>query len=158
AYGSALHLFLGAQKQLVFSGEVTAIEQEYQPGARKTRIRAYDLLARLRKQYSVKAHVQVSVRDLASDMMRALGVSVAGSANTPLWQRLIQYRQSDLDCLLDLAERAGVFLTLRGDVLQLLTLEGDGSSKKLRLGRELLEASLQINRNDLCESASVQGW
>jgi phage baseplate assembly protein gpV len=158
AYGAPLRVLVGAQKQMVFSGEVTALEHEYDPGGWKVRVRAYDRLARLRRSFPVKAHVQVNLRDLATEMTGGLGISVAGPGDTPLWQRFIQYRQSDLDCLLEVAQRAGVFLTLRGDVLQLLTLEGDGSSKTLKLGEELLEASLQINLNAACESASVQGW
>jgi phage baseplate assembly protein gpV len=75
-----------------------------------------------------------------------------------LWQHLIQYRESDLDCLLDLADRSGLFLHLRGDALHLLTLEGDGSRMVLKLGEDLLEASLAINKNSVCDSASVQGW
>ena len=157
-YGASLRLSIGAQKQTVFAGEVTAVEHEYNPGAAKTRIRAYDSLAQLRKRFSIKAYVQVKFHDLATEILRDLEISVAGPGDAPLWQRFIQYRQSDFDCLLEVAERAGLFLTLRGDVLQFLTLEGDGSSKTLKLGEQLLEASLQINRNDVCDSASVQGW
>jgi phage baseplate assembly protein gpV len=157
-YGAPLRLFVGAQKQMVFSGEVTAVEHEYDPGGWKMRVRAYDRLARLRKSFPVKAHVQVTLRDLATELMAGLGIDIAGPGDTPLWQRFIQYRQSDLDCMLEMAERAGVFLTLRDDVLQLLSLEGDGSSKRLKLGKELLEASLQINSHDACESVLVQGW
>src|SRR5215471_2088279 len=156
--GKSLRILVGAQKSLLFSGDVTAIEYEYDPGGRKIRIRAYDRLARLRKQFPIKVHVQVGLKDLANEMMRSLGITVEGSADTPLWQRFIQYRQSNLDCLLDLADRAGLLLTLRDDALHLLTLEGDGSSKSLKLGEDLLEASVVINKNDVCDSAAVQGW
>jgi phage protein D/phage baseplate assembly protein gpV len=158
ACGESLRILIGPRKEIVFSGDVTAVEHEYDPGGWKIRVRAYDRLARLRKRKSVKAHVQVSLHDLASEMAADFGLTVAGSADTPLWQRYIQYRQNDLDCLLELADHAGLFLTLRGDVLHLLTLEGDDSSKRLKLGEDLLEASLVINNNEACESAAVQGW
>jgi len=156
--GKSLRIFVGSQKTLLFSGDVTAVEYEYDPGGRKILIRAYDRLARLRKQFPIKVHVQVGLKDLAKEMVRELGIAVEGSEDTPLWQRFIQYRQSNLDCLLDLAVRAGLLLTLRDDVLHLLTLEGDGSAKTLKLGEDLLEASLVINKNDVCDSAAVQGW
>ena len=156
--GKSLRIFVGTPKTLLFSGDVTAVEFEYDPGGRKIRVRAYDQLARLRKQFPIKAHVQVGLKDLANEMVRDLGIKVEGSEDTPLWQRFIQHRQSNLDCLLDLADRAGLLLTLRDDVLHLLTLAGDGSTKKLKLGEDLLEASLVINQNEVCDSAAVQGW
>jgi len=158
ACGKTLRVMIGDQKRQIFSGDVTAVEHEYDGGGKKIRMRAYDKLARLRKQSSVKAHVQVGLKDMASEMAGKLGLSVQGSADTPLWQRFIQYRQSDFDCLVDLAERAGIFLQLRDDVLHLVTLEGDGTSKTLTLGVDLLEASLTINQHAVCGSASVQGW
>lgn len=156
--GKPLRVFVGNPKSQLFAGDITAVEYEYDASGRKIRIRAYDRLARLRKRSSVKAHVQVGLRDLATEMAGAIGLSVEGSADTPLWQRFIQYHQSDFDFLVDLAERAGTFLQLRDDVLHLLTLEGDGTSKTLKLGMELLEASLVINAHAVCDSASVQGW
>src|SRR4030095_12976307 len=55
--------------QELFSGEVTAIEYCYEPGAgRQLRVRAYDLLHRLRKRQPVRAHVQVTCADLAREI------------------------------------------------------------------------------------------
>lgn len=158
ACGASLSVLIGQDKSVLFSGDVSALEHEYEPGGWKVRVRAYDRLARLRKTSSVKAHVQVNLQDLAGEMLSGLGISVAGTGDTPLWQRFIQYRQNDLDCLLEVAQRAGIFLTLRGDVLHLLTLQGDGTSKSLKLGEYLLEASLEINRHSVWGSASVFGW
>ncbi len=112
--GQSLRIYLGQQKQMVFQGDVTAVEHEYDAGGRKMRVRAYDRLARLRKQFSVKAHVQIGLKELVTELVRDLGITVEGSADTPLWQRFIQYRQSHLDFVLDLADRAGLYLTLRG--------------------------------------------
>ena len=54
--GKSLRIFVGSQKTLLFSGDVTAVEYEYDPGGRKILIRAYDRLARLRKQFPIKVH------------------------------------------------------------------------------------------------------
>src|SRR5262249_28329796 len=64
--GSSLRIAVRDQEPELFSGEVTAIEYGYEPGAgRQLRVRAYDLLHRLRKRQPVRAHVQVTFADLA---------------------------------------------------------------------------------------------
>ena len=88
--GQSMRLCVGAQQEEVFAGDVTALEHEYEAGGWKIRVRAYDRLARLRKRFSVKAHVQVGLRDLAKEMVSDLGILVTGSVDTPLWQHLIQ--------------------------------------------------------------------
>ena len=113
-----------AEKQAA-AEQVTAVEHVYEPAhGREVRVRGYDLLHRLRKRQTVRAHVQTTLRDLARELVADLGLTVQAAAPGPLWPRLIQHRQTDLDLLVELAERCGLFLTVRGDVLHLLTLAG----------------------------------
>src|SRR5262249_49508325 len=125
--GSSLRIAVRDQEPELFSGEVTAIEYGYEPGAgRQLRVRTYDLLHRLRKRQPVRAHVQVTFADLAREIAGDLGLRVEATEDSPVWKRLIQHRQSDLDLLIEIAERCGLSFVARGSSLHIFSLKGIG--------------------------------
>jgi phage protein D/phage baseplate assembly protein gpV len=157
--GLSLNVALEGSPRPLFSGDVTAIEYHYQPSHElEVRIRAYDVLHRLRKQQPVRAHVEVKLADLARELAAEAGLTVESAGSGPLWRRLIQHRQSDLGLLTELAQRCGYYLTLREDVLHLITLEGIGEDVPLKLGETLLEARVEVNADSLCRSISTSAW
>lgn len=138
---------------------MTAAEHCYGPArSHEIRVRAYDLLHQLRKRQSVRARVQVNTRDLAQELVTDLGLTVQAAESGPLWPRLIQHRQSDLELLQEIAARCGLYLTVRGNVLHLLTLQGIGEPLPLALGETLLEARIELNADAICHSVSATGW
>ncbi len=157
--GTALRVMVIGQQEPLFVGQVTAVEHCYEPaGGREIRVRGYDLLHQLRKRQPVRAHVQVTARDLAQELVGDLGMTVQAAESGPLWTRLIQYRQSDLELLQEVAERCGLYLTVRGSVLHLLTLKGIGEVLPLALGETLLEARIEINADAACRLVTAVGW
>jgi phage protein D/phage baseplate assembly protein gpV len=157
--GTALRVMIAGQPEPLFVGQVTAVEHCYEPAhGRAIRVRGYDLLHRLRKRQSVRAHVQVTTRDLAQELAADLGLVVKAAEPGPLWPRLIQHRQSDLELLQEVAERCGLYLALRGNVLHLLTLQGIGEIVPLALGESLLQARIEINADTVCQSVAAAGW
>src|SRR5262249_55030618 len=96
APGASLRVVVRDQEPELFAGEVTAVEYVYGPGReRETRVRAYDLLHRLRKRQPVRTHVQVTLADLAREMAATAGLRVEAATDSPVWKRLIQHKQSD---------------------------------------------------------------
>jgi phage baseplate assembly protein gpV len=159
AIGAALNLSVEGAEIPLFTGEVTAVEYVYEPArGQEVRVRGYDRLHRLRKHQSVHAHVEVTLPDLAREMTADLGLTVAGGESAPLWPRIIQHWQSDLQLLVDLAQRCGLYLCVRDDVLHLLTLEGTGERVPLDLGATLLEARIEVNGDPGCRTVSAAGW
>ncbi|QRN99001.1 phage baseplate assembly protein V [Archangium violaceum] len=157
--GSTLRIAVAARREPLFVGEVTAVEYVHgAAGSRQVRVRGYDLLHRLRKRQPVRAHVQVSLRDLARELVSELGLSVEDSEPGPLWRHLIQHGQSDLEFLVERAERCGLWLVLEEGVLRLLSLEGEGEPVPLVLGESLLEAHVEVNGDPACRSVSSAGW
>ena len=157
--GAALRVEVQGHGETLFAGQVTAIEHVYGPAhEHDIRVRAYDVLHRLRKRQTVRAHVQVTLRDLAQELIADLGLSVEMAQAGPQWQTLIQHRQSDFELLVELAERCGLFLTLRAEVLHVLTLEGMGDVIPLELGESLHEARLEVNGDLACRSINTAGW
>lgn len=143
----------------LFEGEITAVEYCYDAShKREVRVRGYDSLHRLRKRQPVRAHVQVTAEDLARELVADLGLSVDAGEAGPIFQRIIQHRQSDFELLSETAEQSGLYFTVRGDVLHLLTLEGLDDVVPLILGDSLLEARIEVNGDSACTSVDASGW
>ncbi len=157
--GTALRVLVAGKQEPLFVGQVTAVEHRYAPDCgREMRVRGYDLLHQLRKRQSVRAHIQVTVRDLARELVRDLGMTVQASEPGPLWRQLIQHRHSDFELLQESAERCGLYLAVRENTLHLLTLCGTGESVPLVLGETLLEARIEINADTIYRSVATAGW
>jgi uncharacterized protein involved in type VI secretion and phage assembly len=157
--GESLRVAVRGFAGAVFTGEVTAFEHSYEPShGHEVRLRGYDILHRLRKRQPVRAHVQLTARELAQELVGDLGLSIEATEDGPLLQRLIQHRQSDLDLLIEVAERCGLYFTLRGDVLHLLTLEGIGDPIPLVLGEKLFETRIEVNGDPACRSVLTSAW
>ncbi len=157
--GTGLRVALEGWQQPLFTGEVTSVQFVYGPsGEREVRIRSYDTLHRLRKRGEPRAHIQVTLQDLAQELVADLGLTVRASDTGPLWPRVIQHRQTDFELLEELADRCGLYLTLRENVLHLLTLEGTGRPLHLALGEELLEARAEASDEPACGSVTASGW
>jgi phage baseplate assembly protein V len=157
--GSSIRLSLPSNSACLFAGEITALEHSYEPAhGQALRVRCYDKLHRLRKRQPVRAHVQVTAAELARELVAGLGLSVDADDEGPLSQSLIQHRQSDLEFLVEVSQRFGLYLTLRGDVLHLIGLGGTGESVKLELGKNLLEARIEVNGEPACRSVLAKGW
>jgi uncharacterized protein involved in type VI secretion and phage assembly len=157
--GAMLRVRVSANTEALFDGQVTAVEHRYEADhGHQLRIRAYDLMHRLRKRQRVRAHLNVTPGDLARDLVADTGVSVNSAAGGPKWERLIQHRQSDLELLVDTCARSGLYFALWGTDLHLLTLDGIGDPVELTLGDNLIEARVEVN-GDLASSAvSAAGW
>lgn len=157
--GAALTIRVAEREPPLFEGEVTAIEVGH--GAtrqREIRLRGYDALHRLRKRQPVRVHVQVTIADLARELCADLGLAVIAAEDGPLCPWIVQWRQSDLELLAELAAASGLYLSVRGDALHLLTLEGAGEVLPLAVGDGLLECSVEINAEPACREVAAAGW
>ena len=76
----------------------------------------------------------------------------------PVWQNVVQHNETDLEVLVVLAARCGLYPVVRDGELHLITLEGTGDSVELALGEELLEARVELNGERAARSVSAAGW
>ncbi|HUI78736.1 MAG TPA: phage baseplate assembly protein V [Bryobacteraceae bacterium] len=158
-HGQKLRITIPGSAAPLFTGELTAVTQSYESAHSSTlRLRGYDLLHRLRKRQPTRVHVQTSVAELAGELTSDLGLTVEPEADGPLLKRLIQHCQSDLDLLLEALEPCGLYVTLRDDVIHILSLAGFGEPLPLQMGEELLEARLTVNGDAACRSVSTFAW
>ncbi len=159
AAGLSLRVTMQGHPGYLFIGEVTAVEYSYGPSHENlVRIRGYDLLHRLRKRQQVRAHIHVTLVDLIRDFVGDYGIPVEAMERGPVWMRLIQQDQSDLDFLREVAERCGLYFILRDGVLHIVSLEGTGEEIQLVLGESLFEARIEVNGDPACRFVSTTGW
>jgi len=157
--GAKIRVSVPGFDEPLFDGEVTAVEHIYEPShGREVRVRAYDVLHRLRKRQPVRAHVQLTLADLIKEIVADLNIGVEVPAAGPLWQRLVQYHQSDFEMISEIAERCGLYFVLRDNTLHVITLAGMGDEVPLKLGETLLEARVEVNGDSACRSVSTTGW
>jgi phage protein D/phage baseplate assembly protein gpV len=157
--GSRLRVAVSGRDAPLFAGQVTAVEHVFGPDRDYALIlRAYDPLHRLRKRQRARALVQTTVEELANDLAGDLGLSVASAESGPVWQNVVQHRESDLELLVVLAARCGLYPVVHDDVLHLVTLEGTGEATALVVGEELLEARVELNGDRSARSVSATGW
>jgi phage baseplate assembly protein gpV/phage protein D len=157
--GMALRMTVPGRPQPLFEGEVTAVELAYGgDGGLELRVRGYDLLHRLRKRRPLRAHVEVTVTELARELVADLGLQVAAAEAGHLRRRILQHRGSDLTLLAEEAAACGLYAVLRGSTLHLLTLEGEGDPVELDLGGNLLEARFELNAEPCCRTVAAAAW
>ncbi len=159
ALGAALRIGIEGRDSPLFEGDITALRHRYGPDrGRVLEVQAQDRLHRLAKRQPVRTHLQQTLPELARTLVADLGLQVRAAADGPVWRQWIQYRQSDLHLLQQVAERCGFYFTVRENELLVLTLEGDGAEVELRLGEDLLEAEAVVDSAWACAAVETQGW
>lgn len=159
ALGGALRVALAADGSELFSGDVTAIEHVHGPdGELAILVRGYDPLRRLRSTQHLRSQPEATLGDVAGELAGVTGLSVEPPDAGISWVRLLQLGESDLELLVRLAERSGVFATAQDGALRFLTLEGDGEPVALALGETLLEARVELNADRASSSVTAAGW
>jgi phage baseplate assembly protein gpV/phage protein D len=159
AIGDRFSIGVAGAGEPLFSGEVTAVQDAYEVHCgRAVRVRGYDALHRLRRRQPLRAHLQVTLADLAAELVADLGLEVEADDPGPLWERLLQMGQDDLELLEETAERSGLHFAVHDGVLSLLTLDGCGEPLPLRLGDTLLEAVVEVNADRACRGVEALGW
>jgi phage protein D/phage baseplate assembly protein gpV len=157
--GNELRVAVAGHDTRLFEGQVTAVEHVFGPDRDYSLVvRAYDALHRLRKRQGARGLVQMTVDALATELAHAVGLSSQAAESGPVWQNVVQHNETDLELLVVLAARCGLYPVVRDGDLHLITLEGTGDSVELALGEELLEARVELNGERAARSVSAVGW
>jgi phage protein D/phage baseplate assembly protein gpV len=157
--GADLRVAVAGHDTRLFEGQVTAVEHVFGPDRDYSLVvRSYDAMHRLRKRSQARALVQTTIDGLATELAHDVGLDAQSAASGPVWQNVVQHNETDLELLVVLAARCGLYPVIRDGVLHLITLEGDGSSIELTLGEELLEARIELNGERAARSVKATGW
>jgi phage protein D/phage baseplate assembly protein gpV len=157
--GNELRVAVAGHDTPLFEGQVTAAEHVFGPDRDYSLVvRAYDALHRLRKRQRARALVQTTVDGVASELAGDVGLGSQSAESGPVWQNVVQHNETDLELLVVLAARCGMYPVIRDGELHLITLEGTGDAVELTLGEGLLEARIELNGERAARSVKAVGW
>ncbi len=158
AYGAELELRVDAGTAL-FRGEITTLEWQCDGASgRILRVRAYDMLHRLRKTQRARALAGITAADLVESAANDLGLDSVIDEAGPMQTLAVQYEQSDLDFMTEVASRSGLHVYLDGRTLRLLTLAGEGEATHLKLGRELATVRATATAETMRRASHARAW
>jgi uncharacterized protein involved in type VI secretion and phage assembly len=176
--GAAVRLFArlseGSQPELLLSGEVTAVEAEWEPGGSVTEVRGLDHAHRLFRGRRVAAYADMTVADIVRKVTQRAGLKVGtiddapGLAGTPGTQ-VTQDNVSDWEFLSRLADAAGAECAVVDGKLdfrmpQPPTAAPDGSASTkteplvLKPGSNLVSLRAAISAAEQVPQVTVRGW
>lgn len=143
----------------LFVGTICGIEQKGLPdGLLQFSIRAYDRLQKLRTKSQQKVHTKVNLTDLAIELTSSCSLSIADAPASPTWSQLFQFGESDFDFLLSVAARCGCYLFCSQNTLNLLTLNGHGTTIPLTYGKDLNAYTFTQSTVRNTDEVNVWGW
>ncbi len=156
---SRLEIKMGADANPLFFGVITAIVHHYgAAGEFSVQITASDHLYLLSLTHPIRSFVDVTLVDIAQQILSPYGISVNAEEPGPLWNHLVQYQSSSLEFLQELSERSGMYFYLQDNVLNFVSLAVEEAAVTLDYGSSLLE--IKINNQQLCDATKtvVSGW
>ena len=114
--GDKFHLSIGGTE--TFIGYVTALNYVYgAAGERELRIRAYDALHNLRLSQMVRAHIDVTLADIAREFSHDSDFSVNALDDSPLWSWVLQHNQTNFEFLRQAADESALVFFIVVDSL-----------------------------------------
>lgn len=159
AFGAGITVRVAGDRTDLFDGEITGVELAHEPdGSATVRIRAYDLLHRLRKRQQLRVFERATPADVAGELTSDLGLAVVADEPGPRLDRVVQHGQSDFDLLLHVTAGAGLYPVLAGRQLRLVTLAGHGEPVRLELGRNLGDLRVEANLDRAARRVTAVGW
>ena len=157
------------QPQPLISGEITAVEAEFDPTGTFTLIRGYDLSHRLFRGRWVETYTQVTASDVAVKVARRAGLSLGTIDTTStVFPQVSQGGVSDWTFLTGLAREIGYEVAVRDDKFEFCSPQpadtapaATGTAANplvLEMGADLLRLSSAVTSAEQVKETHVRGW
>jgi uncharacterized protein involved in type VI secretion and phage assembly len=158
--GAAISIGFSGATMPLFDGTITAISREKScAGNRQLRLRAYDALHGLRLSQTPRGFSNRTTAQIAAQILSEHGLTLQTVETGPKWRRILQTRQSDLVFLRELTEKSGLYFSLRGDTVHLVSLAGAVEDIPKRASDcGIIEFQLHENINDHFSSVRTNTW
>jgi Rhs element Vgr protein len=146
--------------QVIFKGEVTAIEGDFQSdGFGAVTVRAYDKGHRLMRKRSNKVLKQIQDSAIISQLASAAGLSATVAATSESHPYVIQGNQTDYEFMRDRALRNGQAMWVDGDAVTTKKWsEFSSTDATLKFMEQLIEFRPRVTSIGQATSVSVRGW
>jgi phage protein D len=153
----------------LISGEVTALEADFDPTGTFTLIRGYDLSHRLFRGRYAETYTQVTASDVAVKVARRAGLSIGTiDSTTTVFDSVSQGGVSDWQFLSGLAQEIGYEVAVRDDKFEFCmprpASDAPGAAGPaadplvLELGTDLLRVRSAVTSAEQVKQIQVRGW
>lgn len=143
----------------VFSGEIVTVEADMGPAGVHLLVIALDKSHRLRRQTRTKAFNNVTVSDVARQLMGASGLVVGSIDDTgPPRDIIFQDGESDWQLLERLCDEAGCDVLFSAGQFQIKTRRASGTAVELTLGETLRGFRPRLSGVAQLDSVEVRSW
>jgi phage protein D/phage baseplate assembly protein gpV len=153
----------------LISGEVTALEADFDSTGTFTLIRGYDLSHRLFRGSHAETYTQVTASDVAAKVARRAGLSIGTIQATPtVFDHVSQGGVSDWHFLSGLAREIGYEVAVRDDKFEFSPPRSAGDAPAagaaaanplvLELGADLLRVRSAVTSAEQVRQTQVRGW
>lgn len=157
------------QPEPLISGEVTALEADFDATGTFTLVRGYDLSHRLFRGRRAETYTQVTASDVAVKVARRAGLSIGTvEATSTVFENVSQGGVSDWHFLSGLAREIGYEVGVRDDKFEFRTPSSatdapaaDGTAGNplvLELGTDLLRVRSSVTSAEQVKETQVRGW
>ncbi len=157
-FGKTLEIYMGEDNStLVFSGEITAVEERYGSGAPQIIILVQDKLHRLARQRNNRTFEDQSIDDVVNTIAGELGLSadVSVSSEAATYHQL---NESDLAFLMRLLNPYDASVRIDGDTLRVKAEEPDPEPLELSAQRSAMQVRLLADLNHQPIKVTVKGF
>ena len=155
---------------VLFQGEITALEAEFDSGGSFTVIRGYDQTHRLFRGRHTESFVQMTASDIATKVAQDAGLKIGTvSSTTTVFPHVSQAGQTDWDLLQQLTRDNGYEVTVRDGSFSFTAPKtasdapaaGGADSQNplvLELGKDLLRFRSVLSSAQQSSKVEVRGW
>jgi len=155
---------------LLMTGEITALQSEFDSGGTFTVLRGYDAAHRLFRGRRTEAYAQMTASDIALKVAQRAGLRTGEvTSTTTVYEHVPQAGASDWDLLQRLAADVGFEITVRegkfgfGPPTAASGAPAPGGAENknplvLRLGADLLRFRAVVTSSEQVKEVEVRGW
>lgn len=162
AIGTEVEILVQAAEETrstkIFSGEITALEPNFDVASPSFRVRGYDKGHRLHRGRHQKVFLQVTDSDMASQLASAAGLSAQIDSTSEVYDHVIQNNLTNWEFLQERARRAGRDCYVKDGALCFKELPTSGSAIELEWGVNLSRFSPRLSSSAQVKEVIVRGW
>lgn len=152
------------------TGEVTALEMDYDSTGTFTTVRGYDAAHRLLRGRRTAAYTQVTASDVVEEVARRVGIQIGTVDRTrTVFEHLSQCARTDWEFLRELARDVGFELSVRDNKLDFRPPEPAATAPEhggatepnplvLEFGKDLVRFRVGVTAAEQVAKVEVRGW
>lgn len=149
----------GATPEIVFKGEITAVEPEFTENMTAyLTVRGYDKRHRLMRGTKTKVYVNMMHSDIVQQLASAAGLSPTVESTGTVYEHIYQHNQTDLEFMYELARLNNFELVFDGDKLYFRKPKGSRGNVTLEWGSSLRSFRPRMTLYGQVSEVIVRGW